>query len=569
MADLNQLMKRITEDEELKKALANPVDFAKAFLNKEPRWYQRLMLEHPSNNKVIRCGRRVGKTYAMIFKMLHKAVTENEQKILVVAPGGIQVQEIFEELRSLIRESEILRNMKTRDVKSPHTIEFLNGSRMLGLTAGTSSGSSARNVRGQGADLIILDECDFLNDSDLNSIMGTQLEDIENVEVWSASTPSGARSMFYQWCNKAKITYTVDEDLNRIKRTRDHNHNNWVQFHFPSQVNPSWSDAAEQKVQEEFTELGYIHEVLAKFGDTEAGVYKNDFITNSIYDYSYSDFRNRQSMPNTVRIIGVDWDRLVPTQIVVSEFNPRENKIQIIDRVEIEPSDFIFDNAVDKIVSLDRKYKPQHIYVDRGYGEYQVEVLQKRIGKKVRGVSFTEKIEHKDPFTNKVDKKEVDHFMVTQTSILLERGQLMFSKYDQDFLDELRNFRITGYTSTGKPKYNDDNEHAHDAFALTVLAFNQEFPDLTNLLVKFKPANDLDFIDKKITDFGNPLEPKDVKDKNKYGFNKRQAEKMEDEPEYVKHMKSIEFVRDRSGINKRKFKRRGSGSSKMPSRNSF
>jgi len=574
MSDLNQLLKQIAQDEELNTAFTDPIDFSRVFLDTEPRWYQKLVLSHDGNNKVIRCGRRAGKTYTMIMKALFQSITEKNQEVLVVAPLGVQVTEIFQELRTFVNQNEILSNMVTRDVKSPHTLEFMNGSRILGLSAGTSSGSSARNVRGQGADLIILDECDFLNESDLNSIMGTQLGDVESVEIWSASTPSGARSMFYRWCKRAKTTYTVDntEDLNPIKKKREHDSNNWVQFHFPAQVNPNWDEKSEEKVQDEFTELGYIHEVLAEFGDTEAGVYKNEYIDKAACDYSYEDYKNRDSLPRTVRIIGVDWDRKVPTQIVVSEFNPTENKIQLIDRIEIEPSEFIFDNAVNKIVELNEKYKPNYIYVDRGYGEYQVETLQKKIGKKVKGISFSEKLEHEDPFTGETDKKEVDHFMVTQTAILLEREQLMFSKYDQDFLDELRNFRIERYTSRGKPVYNDDNEHSHDAFALTVLGFNQEFPDLTDLLVNFKPVNDFEVVDKKLTDIGNILAEEKEKDKNNYGFSREQAEDMEDEPHYVKHMKSIEFARDgKSSFGKKRstWGSRGRGSKSPPGRRSF
>lgn len=568
MSDLNQLLKKIAEDEELSKAFTDIAYFARIMLDVELRWYQKLILKVKSDNKVIRAGRRIGKTFSMIVKVLFEAITNDDKDILIVAPLGIQVTELFQELRSFIDQNHILSQMLTRSVKSPHTLEFVNGSRILGLSAGSSSGSSAKSVRGQGADLIILDECDFLNESDLNSIMGTQLGNIENVEIWSASTPTGARSMFYRWCNRAKVTYTVNnhEDLKPIKEVRKHDANEWVQFHFPSQVNPNWGEDSEKKVRDEFTELGYIHEVLAGFGDTEAGVYKNEFIDESAADYTYKKYRTRKILPNTPRIIGVDWDKTVPTQIVVSEFNPEHQKIQIIDRVEIEPSEFTFDNAVNKIIDLNNRYKPNYIYVDRGHGEYQTETLQKKLGKKVKGLSFSQKLEYKDPFTNEKDKKEVDHFMVTQTSILLERDQLMFSKYDQHFLDELRNFRILRYTSTGKPIYNDDNEHAHDAFALTVLAFNQEYPDLADLLVTFKPANNFEFVDKKITDVSNLLANKKEQSKNKYNFNNKQAEEMEDEPHYVKHMKSIEFQRDR-GSN-RSF-RRGSNRNGPTKRNSF
>ena len=115
--------------------------------------------------------------------------------------------------------------------------------------------------------------------------------------------------------------------------------------------------------------------------------------------------------------------------------------------------------------------------------------MKKKIGKEiVKGVAFNEKIEVRDPTDNTIDKKEVKNFMITQTQILLERDQLMFSKEDELLIKQMENYQVVKRSVTGKPIYTSENEHAHDAFVLTILAFNLEFPEVTKLLEKRRIA---------------------------------------------------------------------------------
>ena len=65
------------------------------------------------------------------------------------------------------------------------------------------------------------------------------------------------------------------------------------------------------------------------------------------------------------------WDKSqAPTSILVLEYDPSFNKFRIINRTEIESSDFTFDKAVKKIIDLNAIYNPSYIYIDRGSGKY-------------------------------------------------------------------------------------------------------------------------------------------------------------------------------------------------------
>ena len=311
---MKDIIKEIMGDPNLRKAFEDPVSFCQIILGIEPRWYQKLMLRCENLQKIARMGRRAGKSFTMILHILYYAFTNPNSKQLVIGPLGIQVDTIFDELRDIIRKTPLLRDSMTRSVQSPQRIEFGNGAVIMGLSAGSSSGSGAKNMRGQGADYIYLDETDYLNEEDINSIIGVSLNDIGNVGIWCSSTPTGARELFYEWCMNSKETYTVKDKSNMdvIKRVnKSGDPNKWTEFHFPSWCNPQWNDEMEAELRALFTEQGYIHEVEAKFGDETEGVFNKEAVQKALSKYSYEEMRIRKPLPPTVRVIGVDWDKCI------------------------------------------------------------------------------------------------------------------------------------------------------------------------------------------------------------------------------------------------------------------
>ncbi|MFS8639356.1 MAG: hypothetical protein LOD90_00815, partial [Symbiobacteriaceae bacterium] len=85
---------------------------------------------------------------------------------------------------------------------------------------------------------------------------------------------------------------------------------------------------------------------------------------------------------------------------------------------------YTLDFAVNRVVELDRIFRPAFIYVDRGYGDYQVERLQilgkeaapgdskYGLDKRVRGIQFRENITVREPGTGKEINKNVKEVMV-------------------------------------------------------------------------------------------------------------------------------------------------------------
>ena len=456
----------------------DPVVWARHFLQAQPRAYQILILRDPSLRKVLRAGRRLGKTFTLAINLLHYSYTHKDGRCLVVAPMKTQVELIYQEILRIASKNEIVFNSITRKVTSPQfMMEFSNGSTIRFFTSGMRSGGKSDVARGQEAHLIILDEMDYMHSGDLDALyamLQKTAEDQPDKVLIGASTPTGRREKFWEWCNS-----------NRFK-----------EFWFPSYVNPFFSKDQEDEFREQYSEVGYRHEIEADWGEDSEGVYPRKYVDLAFVSPAWK-YEPSVSSARSFYTIGVDWDKYgAGTNIVVLEVcgNDYEderfkNKIKLCYREEIDKSEYTLTKAVDRIVELNRIFNPKHIYVDRGFGEVQVELLHKKgiedeksgLKNKVKGVSFAETIEVRDPYTQLPVKKEMKPFMVDNLRQYLEKEKLSFPESDEELYLELISYIVVRMTQTGRPVFEASGsamDHAHDALMLGLLAITQNYGDL-------------------------------------------------------------------------------------------
>lgn len=330
---------------EVAEGLFDPVVWAKNEFGWTAYWYQETMLRCDSKRKVSRSGRRIGKTAALAVAILHFMAHNEGKTVLVVAPFKSHTEVLLKMIRELLRQSKTLKSTVARDVSSPYAeISLYNGSLVRFFTAGTKSGGGATVVRGQSADIIILDEADYLSGDDINAIMAIMITH-PHVKVWASSTPTGKRENFFEWCHNSK----------------------WKEFFYPSQVLPHWNKELEQDAREiAKTELNYKHEYLAEFGEQEAGVYQHQYIEAAQLDYDYGETKRETGW---VYCIGVDWnDTRIGTQIYVVGLNPADQKFYVVDAECVNKEGWTQLKACEKIIELNRKWRPAYIYVDQGFG---------------------------------------------------------------------------------------------------------------------------------------------------------------------------------------------------------
>lgn len=306
--------------EKMKTIMLDPVKWAQVFVTTydgakkcetvwTARWYQAEMLYDKSLKKVLRQGRRTGKTEVMVLDMLWRAFTRRNYRCLTVTPYENQVRLQFQRLKELIDASPILKAEVVSMTKNPYAIHFKNHSAIFGFTTGASSGSGAASIRGQRADWIYMDEVDYMSDADFDSVTAIAAERAD-IGITMSSTPTGRRSQFFKACTDPDMGYT------------EHYH--------PSTHNPNWGIEMETELRAQLSEQGYIHEVLAEFGVEDAGVFNKDKVDASLryetYAYNKLDYyqeqrclnerirvnmylyeKGQRAHPNPIRTMGIDY----------------------------------------------------------------------------------------------------------------------------------------------------------------------------------------------------------------------------------------------------------------------
>jgi replicative DNA helicase len=487
----------------LRKIMADPVLWAKAFLvsndaqtKKMGPWqardYQEEMLHDKSLRKVYRCGRRTGKSETMVVEGMHKAFTNKMFRVLYVTPYENQVNLLFMRMRELIHDSPLIKREVVKMKNSPYTIEFSNGSVIMGFTTGASSGSGAASIRGQRADWLMLDELDYMGESDYSTVAMIAGERAD-IGITASSTPTGKRGTFYKMCTDAKMGY------------QEHYH--------PSMHNPNWCQEMEDQFRSELTPSQYDHEILAIFGTEESGVFDKDKVDlasrTDWYTYdklsetqlrqldgkkepAYLDYSYENPAPlNPFRCIGVDWDQFqASSSIIVLDYDIKRKVFRVIKRVEVPRAEYTIDNAVNWVIRMNHIYNPSWIFCDRGYGDYQIERLHiygdqhpsSGLKNKVIGYQFKNTLDIMDPITQVITKEPMKPFMVNQLVMAFDRQRLILSPFDETLHKQLIDYCVERISQSGQPVYTSVNEHFVDALGLAYLAFVLKFPDITRAI---------------------------------------------------------------------------------------
>lgn len=460
---------------------SDPILWAKEFLGLQPHVYQIMIVRHPSLKKVLRAGRRLGKTYSMAILALHYAFTTLNGRVLILTPMKTQGALIYEEIMKFVKGAPAIADSITRNVTSPqYEVNLSNGSTIRFFSTGMKSGGKSDVTRGQEAHMIILDELDYMGDDDLEAVFAMLTKTAANQPdktLIGASTPSGRRAVFWRWCN------------GEIFR----------EFYYPSYCNPQWDSETEEFFRSEYTEMGYRHEIEADWGEDVDGVYPRKYVDMAFYSNEW-DYLPQRERNDTIFVMGVDWDKYgAGTNIVVLEVFPKDHeqvdmrgKYRIAFREETKREEYSLMKAVDRIIALDKIFQCKHIYVDRGYGEVQVEMLHKYgidhplsgMEKKVTGVSFAESIEVRDPYMMQKVKKEVKPYMIDNLRQFLEKQLIKFPEHDEELYMQLISYVVVRKTMLGRPVFEapaNIGDHAHDALILACLAITQNYGELLQM----------------------------------------------------------------------------------------
>jgi len=441
---------------------------------------QEVMTKCTAKRKVFRIGRRWGKTQVLVLAAIHRMMVTKNLKVLLFTPYENQIELFFLRVKEWMDLSPALAQSVSRIVGDPFTMELGNGSYLKGFTTGTKSGNNAGSSRGQEADIIIIDEADLLSRADLTAILPmlqrTNEFSTKEKELWVASTPTGKHDFFYDWCRDSLFK----------------------EFHFPSSSNPAWNEEEEATAHALFPNpIDYDHEYNAEFGEEMEGVYQHAFVDRAVdvskefFTEGIWDYKKQAPQNGCLYMIGVDWNAAGNgTQIVVVEYNPQFvspkdvetgilARFRVVTREAVDAKEFTQTKSVNKLVELNRRWNPEKIYVDEGYGMTQIEQL-KTYGKlnpdsnilhRLEPINFSSMQEIVDPQTKQLVKKHMKPFLVFNTVGYFEKNLMMLNKSDSFLEKQIRDYQIEKRSRDGRPVFSEGNDHTLQALHLAMLGF--------------------------------------------------------------------------------------------------
>jgi len=282
----------------------------------------------------------------------------------------------------------------------------------------------------------------------------------------------------------------------------------WKEFHYISSEAPGWTESSEKTLRLRYSEGGFNREFLALFGDEMAGVFRHIDISQCLYDY---DLSKEKPTRGWKYVMGVDWNKLTGTHIVVLGFplvrNLGDFKFRLVEKKIIRKSESTQLEGIKAVQQLDSKWNCDFVYADMGFGIVQKEMIlnQKSVGEydedgylirsfkgRYIAVDMGSNWEIIDPETRQKIKKPTKGLMVTLAQLQVENHRCVLPSSedtespivpeelaytDIGIVQQMRNFRETKTSPTGRITYSQDYEHTLTAWMLSIFGILMEFSD--------------------------------------------------------------------------------------------
>ncbi|MEA3323702.1 MAG: hypothetical protein U9Q37_00980 [Euryarchaeota archaeon] len=250
---------------------------------RRPHETQRQIRDSPAKRKIIRAGRRGGKTVIAATICVEKFL--QGLRPLYAAPTSDQLETFWFEVKKALQEPIDAGVFKKNE--TDHTIE-LHGTkqRIKGKTAWDSN-----TLRGDYTDYLVLDEFQLMNEDTWGVVGAPMLLDNNGDALFIYTPPS---------LSSRSITKARDPQhaANMFQKAQQDSSGRWAAFHFTSFDNPHISKDALNEITEDMTNLAYRQEILAE--DVEE-------VPGALWTRKIIDNTRATSHPDLTRIVvGVD-----------------------------------------------------------------------------------------------------------------------------------------------------------------------------------------------------------------------------------------------------------------------
>jgi phage terminase large subunit-like protein len=222
----------------------------------EPHEYQQPFIDSPAKRKMVRAGRRGGKTVGVGILAVEKFL--EGRRVLYGAPTTEQVGRfwttVVRALEPGIDAGYLRKNETEHLIEVPGTEQRIRAKTCW----------NADTLRGDYADLLMLDEFQLMNEDTWNTVGAPMLLDNNGDAVFIYTPPS------LQSRSASKAT-DPQHAAKMFKRAQADTSGRWATFHFGSAQNPYISQEALDEISGDMTTLAYRMEILAEDVDEAPG----------------------------------------------------------------------------------------------------------------------------------------------------------------------------------------------------------------------------------------------------------------------------------------------------------
>lgn len=305
----------------------------------KPHLKQAIFRNSPAKRKVVCAGRRGGKTTGMALIAVEALL--RGRRVLEAAPTADQTNAFWNECKRSLADpigAGIVYKNETERI-----LELPTGARIKTKTA-----FNADTLRGDYADLLILDEYSIMNPDTWDEVGAPMLLD-NNGDAVFIFTPKRKNHAHHMY------TRAVGDDTGR-----------WAAFHFTSHDNPYLSPDALAEITEDMTDEAYRQEILAEFLEAEGAVFRN-------LDACLGATPTTLEQHEGHRIVmGVDWAKQTDyTAISVGCADCRRE----VDHDRFNQIDYRFQRG--RLANLAAKWEPDAILAEQNaMGDPIIEQLQ-------------------------------------------------------------------------------------------------------------------------------------------------------------------------------------------------
>ena len=224
-----------------------------------PHEKQAAFIDNRAKRKVIKAGRRSGKTEGVVIYGVEEFL--KGKRVLYAAPTQEQVNKFWhgvsQALRQPIQYRIFVKNESENYIEKPGTLN-----RIKAKTAW-----NADTLRGDFADVLILDEYQLMNEDAWGIVGAPMLLDNNGDAIFCFTPPSLKTRSVSKATDKKHANKLFKKALARMEQGNPR----WAAFHFTSWDNPHISHAALEDLQDDMTPLAIRQEILAEDIDEVPG----------------------------------------------------------------------------------------------------------------------------------------------------------------------------------------------------------------------------------------------------------------------------------------------------------